>query len=119
MPCGWWRKSSNRCRPSSTHGRAFRSPPMLLQRLPGAARGTPAEIWRVAAPCCSFAPAQLACGMPAASVLSELKIVILLWRASSISIIDPMADIFISYAMKDRPYAEELANFLDEIGLTT
>ena len=30
-----------------------------------------------------------------------------------------MADVFISYAKKDRPYAEELAKFLDELGLTT
>lgn len=30
-----------------------------------------------------------------------------------------MADIFISYAKKDRLYAEELAKFLDELGLTS
>ena len=34
-------------------------------------------------------------------------------------IVVSMADIFISYAKKDRPYAEELAKFLDELGLTT
>jgi hypothetical protein len=30
-----------------------------------------------------------------------------------------MADVFISYAKKDRAYAEELAKFLDELGVTT
>src|ERR1700761_1633369 len=30
-----------------------------------------------------------------------------------------MADVFISYAKKDRAYADELAKFLGEVGLTT
>jgi hypothetical protein len=31
MPGGWWKKKSNRFRPSSTLGKAFRSQPMLLE----------------------------------------------------------------------------------------